>query len=103
MEKVTIGRSRSNNYKPQTNKKVEADLIFKIGCAAVCMSFIVSFFGGGQTNSTDVAIPVMSTAFETEQTDEMTKPEMDTSSSAEEWSFYDYIGQMIADLLFGES
>lgn len=102
MEKLTIGRARSNNSKINNEKRREADLLFKIGCVAVCLSFIVSLFGGGQKGSYDVAIPVMSTGVESEQTDEMTKPEKDTSSRVEEWSFYDYIGQMIADLLFGE-
>ena len=101
MERLTIGKTRGCSYNEISERRREASILFRVGCIAVCITLIIIMFNDRTEYSHDAAVPVMSTGVQFEQNNEMTKPETDATKT-EEWSFYDYIGHLIADMLFGE-
>lgn len=102
MNKLTVGKKRSTEGQvPFISGRKEARILFATGCVAMCLTLVITFFSPRKEADKDLAIPAMSTGVAT-AADELEKPERDTSLEVEEWSIYDYIGQMIADLLFGD-
>lgn len=103
MSKLSIGKGRAKTAegKIDKNREREGKTLFVIGCTLVCLMLIpaVSTDRSGGSNY-DTAIPVISGAVENRE--ELQSPAKDTSAETKEWSVYDYIGQMFADLLFGD-
>lgn len=104
MATFTVGRKRLNNSQKNVsqNKRKEADFLFISGCALICVTLFLTIFRTSADVGNEAAVPVMSSGVIEETVEELAHPDKDTSSEIEKWSVYDYIGHMIADLLFGE-
>ena len=101
MSKLSIGKGRKTTEKNGNDSGKEARIFFVIGCVLVCFMLIPAV-GTDKSirNNYDTAIPVISGAVESRE--ELEEPTKDTSTETKEWSVYDYIGQMFAELLFGD-
>lgn len=111
MEKLVIGRKRNGNV---TSKSARvdvssyktgafADTVFVFGAVTACVMLALPMFADTRENAyrDEVAVAVMSTAVnaETGEREEVMAP---SSSAPDEWSFYDYIGELFAGLLSGK-
>ena len=103
MSKLSIGKSRRNcekeNITPENDK--EAKMFFVIGCILVSLMLIPSVdTANNDYTEGDTAVQVLSSAVEA--VDEIKQSTEDVSAESKTWSVYDYIGQMFAQLLFGD-
>ncbi len=101
MMKITVGRTRKKSKLPD-DRNAAADSVFVVGAVAVCimlaLPLIRSHAAEKVSEKEDVAVMVMSGAVTTER-EELVAPS--NTDVDEEWSFYDYIGELFAGLLSG--
>lgn len=121
MNKITVGRTRKKSkntvaVQKDANPGHAADAVFVFGAAAVCAMLALPMLslpfeldlepGQGKTSPTrnEVAVTVMSSGVETitqtQEREELVAPS--NAESEEEWSFYDYIGELFAGLISGQ-
>lgn len=115
MSKLTMGRTRKKS-KPEENgrpsampvRREAADAVFVFGAAAVCVMLALPMVAEERpAPREEPAVMVMSGAVEAQGTiPDGKREELVTPSNTEfeeEWNFYDYIGELFAGLLFGQS
>lgn len=110
-EKLTAGRTQTKVNQPEEGKcSGAARALFLIGTAFVCASLLLPMGRDGMTEEPPApppnAVAVMSGAVGTESSSEsgreqLAKPK-EKKTSAEEWSLFDSIGELFAELIFGE-
>ena len=100
MSKLTVGKRRDTVVNA-TDHSREGNSLFILGIAVICVMLSLPMVHGKSTEnmSYDDAVPVMSSGVA--EREELNKPDRDTSAN-ERWSIYDYIGEMFADLIFGD-
>lgn len=120
MSKITMGRTRKKS-KPEDIGSASvprvhtnaADAVFVLGAAAVCVMLALPMMPAERSiPRDDAAVMVMSGAVhttksagradtaETQEREELIAPS--NSELEEEWSFYDYIGELFAGLISGQ-
>lgn len=114
MNKITMGRTRKKSKEADAVQQTEnaghaADAVFILGAAAVCVMLAVPMLslplGESSAMRDEAAVTVMSSAIEvetspkTEEREELVAP---SNAKTEEWSFYDYIGELFAGLISGQ-
>ncbi len=104
MQNFTMGRTRKKSNVPEASgedgriRKTAADAVFLVGTVAVCAMLALPMLSA-ETRTIpedgEAVVAVMTT---------VGKEEVFTPSNAvtEEWSFYDYIGELFAGLLSGQ-
>lgn len=103
MSKLTIGRSRTVREPPSSrDTAADAPTIassgLMLGQTVVCVALAVSILYVPPKNSNET-VAVMSGAVVGErEREELERP---SSAEVEEWSFYDYIGELFAGLISG--
>lgn len=112
MNKISIGRARKKSKEEMISRVGghgrAADAVFVFGAAAVCVMLTLPLLpqSGEYRLPGDAAVPVMSGAVQTETTEIPEKEELAAPSGfpaeAEEWNFYDYIGELFAGLISGQ-
>lgn len=115
MNKIIMGRTRKKSkpekYVPGALPRFRtgtADMVFVLGAAAVCVMLALPMLPAEHTvPREEAAVMVMSGAVQgTASTDAVEKEELIAPSNTEfeeEWSFYDYIGELFAGLISGQS
>lgn len=96
MNNLISGRKR-----PQitTEKRtVLSDIMFYLGLCLMCVMLVIPLSGKTEDSETQKAVPAMSTGVA--EREELSYPE--EPASAEEWSFFDSIGELFAELIFGK-
>lgn len=106
-EKLTAGRTRTKANQPEEAKGgTAARALFLIGTAFVCAAILLPMGRDGVTGEPPSppanAVAVMSGAVGAEpEREQLAKPE-EKKTSAEEWSLFESIGELFAELIFGE-
>lgn len=101
MHKITVGRTRK---KSNTGTVSAADAVFVFGAAAVCVMLtlpLLTVSGESVPPSEESAVMVMSGAVMNTGTPEREELAAPSGIEEEEWSFYDYIGELFAGLISG--
>lgn len=104
MQNFTMGRTRKKSNVPALEeeiagtRKTAADAVFLVGAVAVCVMLALPMLSAENRTSpedSEAVVAVMAT---------VGKEEVVTPSNAvtEEWSFYDYIGELFAGLISGQ-
>ena len=111
MNKITIGRTRKKSKAGEFRESASraADAVFVLGAAAVCVMLALPMTRGIESPEEPVrqaAVMVMSSAVqgqvqspETGEREELARPS--NTQIEEEWSCYDYIGELFAGLISG--
>ncbi len=104
MQNFTMGRTRKKSNVPEIQKQNEtvrqptADAVFLVGAVAVVVMLALPMLSA-ETEKTvwddDAAVAVMATVGK----EEVYAP---SNADTDEWSFYDYIGELFAGLLSGQ-
>ena len=115
MNKITVGRTRKKS-KPESGNILRvhqeasssraADTVLALGAAAVCVMLALpmrTLAPSEESKPLERAVMVMSTGV-VGQGNPVEKEEVSAPSvrEAEEWNFYDYIGELFAGLLTGQ-
>ncbi len=110
MNKITMGRTRKKSKAEDCGKCAErsrtVDAVFVLGTAAVCVMLALPMLNVSSPEEDDAAVMVMSGAVEPQTMEKREREELIAPSNTEmeeEWSFYDYIGELFAGLLSGQS
>ncbi len=103
MSKITVGRKRNTDAHRVDSYRREGNILFAVGIAVMCIMLILPMTGKDTAVNSfgEDAVAVMSNGVVNEAREELARPDKDTSAQ-EEWSIYDYIGQMFAELIFGD-
>ena len=100
MSRLTVGKKQRNTLEVSDHSR-EGNILFILGTVVICVMLSVAMMNINKAEhvSYDDAIPVMSSGVEGmyDKSDEDMK-----TSTEEKWSVYDYIGEMFAELIFGD-
>ncbi len=96
MNKLQIGTIREKNI--QENHKLE-HFFYIIGVAALCFTLVFQINDAPEKNMDD-CVPAMSGAVQ--EREELNPPEKPASSVTEQ-SFFDELGELFAELIFGKN
>ena len=111
MNKITIGRTRKKSKTEEFRASASrtADAVFVLGAAAVCVMLALPMMRDSEPDTArwdEAAVMVMSGAVQGQaqapqagEREELARPS--NTEIEEEWSFYDYIGQLFAGLISG--
>lgn len=95
MNNLIIGRKRQPV--PSEKRTVLSDIMFYLGLSLMCVMLVIPL-SGRSDEIEKKAVPAMSTGVA--EREELSYPE--EPASAEEWSFFDSIGELFAELIFGK-
>jgi len=103
MSKITVGKTRKSNVAVTSDHHREGNFLFAVGIVVMCIMIALPMRNTNKTNSYNLsdATPVMSSGVMNIEREELSKPDKVTSAE-DKWSIYDYIGEMFADLIFGD-
>ncbi len=108
MEKITVGRTRKKSKvyerSEDSGRHRAADAVFIFGAAAVCVMLTLPMLplSGRSAPPEEAAVMVFGTAVQNGQGTEREELAAPSAAEEEEWSFYDYIGELFAGLLSGQ-
>ena len=115
MNKIIMGRKRKKSKDADRGRETgnetirgshAADAMFVLGAAAVCVMLALPMLSMSAEEPSamaeDVAVMVMSTGAEQspQEREELAAPS--NAQTEEDWSFYDYIGELFAGLISGQ-
>lgn len=92
--KMIIGK-REN---PQSKTTHQEGIVFVVGIILMCALFFAPLWRVESDPFEGEAILVMAGG----EREEVKLPDNRAASTEEKWSFYDYIGELFADLIFGD-
>ncbi len=95
--KITIGKSKTQQKHTDGTEK----FIFVLGLMLMCAMLAFPLWKEDGDSFSSDAVAVMGTVSD-ESAEVIKMPENTSASTEERWSFYDYIGELFAGLLFGE-
>lgn len=100
MSRLTVGKKQRSTVEVPDHSR-EGNFLFILGTVVICVMLSVPMMNiyKAEYVTYDDAVPVMSSGIE--EREETAKSDLNTSA-AEKWSIYDYIGEMFADLIFGD-
>ena len=113
MNKISIGRTRKKSKEENCTGGAgysrAADALFVFGAAAVCVMLTLPLLPASAERTfpeDTAAVAVMSDAVQSGNADPQEREELAAPSGfgaeEEEWSFYDYIGELFAGLISGQ-
>ncbi len=108
MEKITVGRTRkkskAEDISAGSGRRGAADAVFVFGAAAVCVMLTLPLLPSSAERTAPedgAAVMVMSSAVQAGELPAREELIAPSNAEEEEWSFYDYIGELFAGLISG--
>ena len=100
MSRLTVGKKQRSTVEEPDHSR-EGNFLFILGTVVICVMLSVPMMNIHKAEyvSYDDAVPVMSSGVT--DRDDTDKADLNTST-AEKLSIYDYIGEMFAELFFGD-
>jgi len=94
--KISIGKHRSSKKKSTYSERI----VFVVGLILMCVILLGPLSRAESGSFEADAVLVMSVAESTRE--EVMLPQDKTTVAEKKWSFYDYIGELFANMIFGE-
>ncbi len=95
--KITIGKSKTQQKHTDSTEQ----FIFALGLMLMCAMLVFPLWRKDSDSFSSDAVAVMGNMSD-ESAEVIKTPENTSASTEERWSFYDYIGELFAGILFGE-
>ncbi len=92
--KISVGKHK----KTQNNSTYPEKIVFTVGIVLMCAILLSPLSRVEENPFAEEAVLVMSAA----DKEKIMIPDDKAASSEKKWSFYDYIGELFANLIFGE-
>lgn len=92
--KISVGKHKKTKTKYAYSEKI----VFTVGIILMCAILLSPLSRAEENPFAEEAALVMSTS----EREKVIIPEDKAASSEKRWSFYDYIGELFASLIFGE-
>ena len=92
--KISVGKHKITKKKTAYPERI----VFMLGILLMCAMLIAPLLRAGEDHFSADAVLVMSDP----EREKVMLPEDKSASAEKKWSFYDYIGEIFAELLFGE-